>query len=150
MQTSNCSIHAAALVVAVLLLCTTGAGVQAWGAKGHRIAGHMAHDLLTPETRAAIQQLMGSDDLATFSLYLDKRKNSRRGRFQECFPSAHRSSLALSPYRDFLTRPQLLTRFSPLPSSGEGHRADFQPHPVMTDGPSGDDPDAGSLRLDDE
>jgi hypothetical protein len=75
MRPSIRSIRVVAPFVAVLLLCTTGAVVHAWGAKGHRIAGHMAHDLLTPETGVAIQQLMGSDDLATFSLYLDQRKD---------------------------------------------------------------------------
>jgi hypothetical protein len=35
----------------------------------------MAHDLITPETRAAVQQLMASDQLATFSLSLDQRKD---------------------------------------------------------------------------
>jgi hypothetical protein len=67
-------IRVAGIFVVLLLLCMTRADVQAWGAKGHRIVGHIAHDLLTPETRAAIQQLMGRDNLATFALYLDQRK----------------------------------------------------------------------------
>jgi nuclease S1 len=75
MRTPIRSIRLMTLFVTALLLCTLGVDVHAWGAKGHRIAGHMAHDLLTPETRAAVQQLMGSDQLATFSLYLDQRKD---------------------------------------------------------------------------
>jgi hypothetical protein len=67
-------IRVAGLFVALLLLCSTRTDVQAWGAKGHRIAGHGAHDFLMPETRSVIQQLMGSDNLATFALYLDQRK----------------------------------------------------------------------------
>jgi hypothetical protein len=75
MRTPIRSIRLMTLFVTALLLCTLGVDVHAWGAKGHRIAGHMAHDLFTPETRAAVQQLMGSDQLATFSLYLDQRKD---------------------------------------------------------------------------
>jgi nuclease S1 len=74
MRTPIRRIRVAGLFVTLLLLCMSRAEVQAWGATGCRIAGHIAHDLLTPETRAAIQQLMGSDDLATFALYLDQRK----------------------------------------------------------------------------
>jgi hypothetical protein len=48
--------------------------VHAWGAAGHRIVGHMACDLLSPEARAAIQSLMVSVDLATFALHPDQRK----------------------------------------------------------------------------
>jgi hypothetical protein len=75
MRASMASIRVAGLFLAGMLLSTMCSDVQAWGTKGHRIAGHMAHDLLTPETRATIQQLMGSDDLTTFSLYLDQRKD---------------------------------------------------------------------------
>jgi hypothetical protein len=75
MRASLVSIRVATLFVAGVLLCTTVAEVQAWGDKGHRIVGHLAHDLLSPETRGALQQLMGSDDLATFGLYLDQRKD---------------------------------------------------------------------------
>ena len=81
MRPSMVSIRIAALVVAALLLGVPCADVQAWGDKGHRIIGHMARDLLSPQTRAVIQQLMGSDDLATFSLYLDKRKDQLEQEF---------------------------------------------------------------------
>ena len=75
MRVSITSIRLGGLFLAAVLFCTVASHVYAWGAKGHRVAGHMAHDLKAPETRAAIQQLMGSDDLATFSLYLDQRKD---------------------------------------------------------------------------
>jgi hypothetical protein len=84
MQTSIRSIGLTTFLVTGLLGCTLGADVQAWGAKGHRIARHMAHDLLTPETQAAIQQLMGSDQLATFSLYLDERKDQMDRDIRSC------------------------------------------------------------------
>ena len=57
--------------MAGVLLCPMFAEVHAWGEKGHRIIGHLAHDLLSPEARGAIRQLMGTDDLATVALYLD-------------------------------------------------------------------------------
>jgi nuclease S1 len=75
MRTPIMSIRVAEFCVVAVLLCTMSSDVHAWGAKGHRITGDMAHDLLTPETRAAVQQLMGSDNLATFSLYFDQRKD---------------------------------------------------------------------------
>jgi hypothetical protein len=63
------------LVLAGLLLCLAQSTAQAWGAKGHRIVGLMARDLLSPTARTAVKQLMGSDDLATFALYLDQHKD---------------------------------------------------------------------------
>jgi S1/P1 Nuclease len=63
------------LLVAMTLLCTVPSGAYAWGEKGHRIIGHMARVLLSPATQRAIRQLMGSDDLATFALYLDLHKD---------------------------------------------------------------------------
>lgn len=75
MRASLVSIRFAGLIVAAVLLCTTLSDVQAWTDKGHRIIGHVAHDLLSPKTRGAIRQLMGRDDLATFGLYLDQHKD---------------------------------------------------------------------------
>ncbi len=51
MHAPMASIRIARLFVAVVLLCTTSSAVQAWGEKGHRIVGHMAHDLLSAEIR---------------------------------------------------------------------------------------------------
>ena len=48
MRAALVSVHLLGLFVAAVVLYTTVADVQAWGEKGHRIAGHMAHDLLTP------------------------------------------------------------------------------------------------------
>jgi hypothetical protein len=63
------------LLLVGLLLCGAWSEAQAWGAKGHRIIGHLARGLLSPAARTAVQQLMGSDDLATFALYLDQHKD---------------------------------------------------------------------------
>lgn len=59
---------------AALLCCTVASTAHAWGERGHRIIGHIARTLLTPQARMAIEQLMDSDDLATMALYLDQRK----------------------------------------------------------------------------
>ena len=75
MRISIVSLRVAPLLGAAVLLCTTFTAAQAWGPKGHRIVGHMARGLLSPTTRTALHQLMGSDDLATFALYLDQHKD---------------------------------------------------------------------------
>jgi hypothetical protein len=59
-------------VLTLVTLLGAAAPAQGWGDKGHRVIGHLARDLLTPSARAAIVRLMGSDDLATFGLYLDE------------------------------------------------------------------------------
>jgi hypothetical protein len=44
----------------------------AWGEDGHRIVGVIAADRLSPEARAAVVELLGSDDLATAGLWADQ------------------------------------------------------------------------------
>ena len=63
----------AALVSLVILGSVTDA--VAWGSKGHRIIGLIAQELLSPETSAGIETIMGTADLATFGLYLDDNKD---------------------------------------------------------------------------
>jgi len=46
----------------------------AWGEAGHRITGLIAEKLLAPEAKAALRSLMGSTDLGTISLYMDRQK----------------------------------------------------------------------------
>jgi hypothetical protein len=75
MQAPSVFRHVARLFLVGVLLCTIWSEAQAWGDKGHRIVGHMARGLLSPATRTALRQLMGSDDLATFALYLDQHKD---------------------------------------------------------------------------
>lgn len=48
----------------------------AWGEQGHRITGLVAERLLTPDARAGLHALMGSTDLATMSLFMDRQKES--------------------------------------------------------------------------
>lgn len=46
----------------------------AWGAKGHRLTGLIASELISDETRSAMKSIMGSANLAKFSLYMDEQK----------------------------------------------------------------------------
>jgi S1/P1 Nuclease len=46
-----------------------------WGAEGHQAIGEAARTMLTPETRAEIQKLLGDDDLAAIAVWLDDVRN---------------------------------------------------------------------------
>lgn len=46
----------------------------AWGSAGHRLTGQIAKPLLTAEARAKLTEIMGTDDLAAISLYMDQNK----------------------------------------------------------------------------
>ena len=46
----------------------------AWGAAGHRVTGHVATLLLTEETRAAVEAILGTSDLSTVANYMDERR----------------------------------------------------------------------------
>src|SRR5439155_6907194 len=71
---SKRSIRTMAAVLAGFVIFGSVADAVAWGSKGHRIIGHVARELLSPDARAEIVALMASDDLATFALYLDQNK----------------------------------------------------------------------------
>jgi hypothetical protein len=60
----------------ISMLALTAPSAEAWGAKGHRLVGQVAKELLEPDARAAIKTIMGSDDLATFALFLDQQKTA--------------------------------------------------------------------------
>ena len=68
------SIVVAALLVGLMILDSV-TPAMAWGSKGHRIIGLIAQELLSPETSAGIETIMGTADLATFGLYLDDNKD---------------------------------------------------------------------------
>jgi hypothetical protein len=63
-----------AVVIAVVVLALAPPSAGAWGDKGHRLVGEIAKELLDTAPRAAVKKIMGSDDLATFALFLDKHK----------------------------------------------------------------------------
>jgi hypothetical protein len=62
-------------VLVGLLILGSVTDAMAWGSKGHRIIGLLARELLSPESIAELEIIMGSADLATFSLYLDDNKD---------------------------------------------------------------------------
>ena len=47
----------------------------AWGAQGHRLTALIAYQLLSPSAQAQVKALLGADDLASASLYLDIHKD---------------------------------------------------------------------------
>ena len=56
---------------------------QAWGPKGHRLVALVAKELLSDDAKATIKTIMGSDDLATFALYMDQQKTASRTTCQD-------------------------------------------------------------------
>jgi len=53
---------------------------HAWGEVGHRVTGLVANEFITDTTRRELQALMGSTDLATMALYMDKNKMALQSR----------------------------------------------------------------------
>lgn len=64
------------LLLRILLVCVAclPGPAAAWGEEGHRITGHVARALLSPEAMAGVRKLLGNTDLAAASLYLDQHK----------------------------------------------------------------------------
>ncbi|MDA1263055.1 MAG: S1/P1 nuclease [Planctomycetota bacterium] len=58
--------------LAGLIAITVGSHASAWGQEGHQIIGVIAMTRLTPQTRVAIIELLGNDDLATAGLWADQ------------------------------------------------------------------------------
>lgn len=46
-----------------------------WGDRGHRIVDGIARELLNEDARQEITEIMGSDNLPIFALYMDKNKS---------------------------------------------------------------------------
>lgn len=55
-----------------LVAISVGSHASAWGEEGHQIVGTIAMTRLTPQTRAAIIELLGNDDLAKAGLWADQ------------------------------------------------------------------------------
>lgn len=62
-------IAAWAVLLTALTLQTNDAA--AWGAQGHRLTALIAYQLLSPSAQARVNAILGSNDLAGASLYLD-------------------------------------------------------------------------------
>ncbi|GGP23755.1 S1/P1 nuclease [Silvimonas iriomotensis] len=62
------------LLILSLTFSLYSAPALAWGAQGHRITGLVANALLTPQSRAALRQLLGTDNVADEASWLDQNR----------------------------------------------------------------------------
>ena len=70
---------ASTLAVVVALLAWGPASAWAWGRLGHKLAGQIAEDRLTPNARKAIHELLEpGESLATVSSWADEVRKDRR------------------------------------------------------------------------
>jgi hypothetical protein len=60
------------LATAALLLCVATPQSWAWGREGHRLTALVADNYLTPETRAAVQDLLGKQSMADVASWADE------------------------------------------------------------------------------
>jgi hypothetical protein len=60
------------LAAAALLFCIATPRTWAWGREGHRLTALVADNYLTPETRAAIKDLLGKDSIADVASWADE------------------------------------------------------------------------------
>jgi hypothetical protein len=69
------------MIRSMLLILLLPAPVLAWGGDGHQIVCLIAEDRLTPETKAAIRELLGDDvniSDAEICMYADNIRRERR------------------------------------------------------------------------
>ena len=52
------------------------ANAYAWGAKGHRITGFIAYELLSPQARAGVRYYLDSDNLAAAAEWMDENRSA--------------------------------------------------------------------------
>ncbi len=62
-----------------LLAFATGPRAWAWGRLGHEAIGMLATELLHPTVRQQVKKILGSDELADASLWLDEVRAASRG-----------------------------------------------------------------------
>ncbi len=60
------------LATAAMLLCISTQPTWAWGRAGHRLVALVADSYLTPETRAAVEELLGKDSMADVASWADQ------------------------------------------------------------------------------
>lgn len=58
-------------IAAALLCCIATPRSWAWGREGHRLTALVAENYLTPDTRAAVQELLGKDSMADVASWAD-------------------------------------------------------------------------------
>lgn len=60
------------VLVAIIVMMLGIPTAHAWGEEGHQIVGEIARARLSPQARAAIEELLGNDDLAKAGLWADQ------------------------------------------------------------------------------
>jgi hypothetical protein len=63
-------------IVMALMGLLVVAPAQAWGPLGHRISGVIAQQHLTPAAQSAVEQILGTEDLAEASTWADDMRSS--------------------------------------------------------------------------
>jgi len=100
-------------VTLALVFCVATPPTWAWGREGHRLTALVAENYLTPETRAAVQELLGKESIADVASWADDNRSQHPetgkwhyadtplaegayNRDRDCPPSTD----AASPWRD--------------------------------------------------
>jgi nuclease S1 len=92
--------------IAILLLASfVSTQLSAWGPKGHAIIGDIAAAHLTPQTRANVQILLGSDTLASVASWADQVRKERDESYDWHFVDIPKDAPGFSEERDCF-RPQ--------------------------------------------
>ena len=63
-------------VILALVLVSLCPPALAWGPLGHRVTGQIAQQHLTPRAAAAVQRILGSEDLAEASTWADEMRSN--------------------------------------------------------------------------
>lgn len=64
----------------LIMLAVAPATSFAWGPVGHRTVGHIAADRISPQTRVAVEALLGNESLAEASLWADGIRSEQKWR----------------------------------------------------------------------
>lgn len=84
----------------LLLLAFTAVQLFAWGPKGHQVIGDIARAHLTDTARHNLQQLLGSDDLASIANWADEVRRDRPESYGWHFVDIPKDSQGFSEARD--------------------------------------------------
>ena len=63
-------------LLSVVLLLVLPSTVLAWGPLGHRVTGQIAQSRLNPRAAAAVQRILGTEDLAEASTWADEMRSN--------------------------------------------------------------------------
>jgi hypothetical protein len=66
-------------LLSLVVVASLASDAAAWGEQGHQAIAEAAGSLLTPKARAAVVKLLGHDDLAAVSVWLDDVRAAAKG-----------------------------------------------------------------------